>query len=747
MRTLLLMRGAPGCGKSTFIDKNGLRPFALSADEIRLMCQAPVQTVDGKMAISQNNEATVWSILFNLLETRMQNGEFTVIDATNSKTEEMNRYKSLADTYRYRMFIVDMTDVPIEDCKKQNLQRDITKHVPENVIDKMYSRFKTQKVPSGITVIKPNELDRIWYKKVDFSQYEKIIHIGDVHGCYTALKNYLKTLEPDEEKIVNDKYFYIFVGDYIDRGVENAEVLELLFKLAEKKNVLLLEGNHERWLWIYANGGICKSKEFEYNTKPQIQHLDTKQIRMLYRKLGQAAYYTYGDKTVFVCHGGIARVPEDNLLKMATSQFINGVGTYSDSCKIAETWNGSFVNCYQIHGHRNVEKKGIDDCGRVFNLAGEVEYGEPLRAIELSADGFKPIYIDNPVYRERQVNSDEYVVSSEPIQDRPMHEVIADLRKDRKTIQEKNFGHISSFNFTHDVFLSKRKWNDSTTKARGLYIDVDKEKVAARSFDKFFNIDEMPSTKFDMLPYTMQFPVTAYVKENGFLGIVSYDEYGDYEDNLFVATKSSVGGDYATWLRTILKDTAGHDGIEKMREYCRDNSVSLIFECIDPVNDPHIIEYNEPTVYLLACVKNSMTFDQVSYDTLCNLGKDFNVNVKTKAFEIPDWQSFCKWYQTVTAEDYLFDGKHIEGFVVEGANGFMVKIKLYYYLFWKKMRGVAAKTLKSGYITHTGQLFDATSNEFYGFLKKFYSDHEDDEDLRKAFMGDIISLRNMFYES
>lgn len=38
MRVLLLFRGAPGCGKSTFIDKNGLRPYALSADEIRLQC-------------------------------------------------------------------------------------------------------------------------------------------------------------------------------------------------------------------------------------------------------------------------------------------------------------------------------------------------------------------------------------------------------------------------------------------------------------------------------------------------------------------------------------------------------------------------------------------------------------------------------------------------------------------------------------------------------------------------------------
>ena len=37
MKTLLLLRGAPGCGKSTFIEQNGLKPYALSADDLRLL--------------------------------------------------------------------------------------------------------------------------------------------------------------------------------------------------------------------------------------------------------------------------------------------------------------------------------------------------------------------------------------------------------------------------------------------------------------------------------------------------------------------------------------------------------------------------------------------------------------------------------------------------------------------------------------------------------------------------------------
>lgn len=156
MRSLLLFRGAPGCGKSTYIDEHGLRPYALSADEIRLQCQSAQQNIYGTEEISANNEKDVWAMLFKLLEIRMSKGEFTVIDATNSKTVEMNRYKELAEHYRYRLFCIDFTSLPIDECKKRNAGRVPLKRVPEEVIDKMYSRFQNQKIPAGIKVIKPD---------------------------------------------------------------------------------------------------------------------------------------------------------------------------------------------------------------------------------------------------------------------------------------------------------------------------------------------------------------------------------------------------------------------------------------------------------------------------------------------------------------------------------------------------------------------------------------------------------------
>lgn len=41
MRTLLLLRGSPGCGKSTWIKEHDLSDYVLSADNIRLMFASP----------------------------------------------------------------------------------------------------------------------------------------------------------------------------------------------------------------------------------------------------------------------------------------------------------------------------------------------------------------------------------------------------------------------------------------------------------------------------------------------------------------------------------------------------------------------------------------------------------------------------------------------------------------------------------------------------------------------------------
>lgn len=728
MRILLLLRGSASCGKSTWIEENGLKPYALSADDIRLLYQSPIMQADGTERISGDMDSTVWKTLFRILTVRMQNGDFTVIDATNTRTVEMNRYKELCAEYKYRLYCVDFTDIPIEEVKRRNADREPFKRVPEKVIETMYARFATQKIPSGINVIKPDELDKIWTRLFDLSEYKKIHHIGDVHGCNTALQKYLS-----DNGGIKDDEMYIFVGDYIDRGVENAEVVQFLISIMNRKNVLMLEGNHERSLWLWANDMEYDDREFGLVTVPALEDakISKKDVRQLYRKFGQCAYYKYGENIFLVTHAGLSKIPE-NISLVATRQMIKGVGEYDDFEKVAETFRNSMPdNYYQIYGHRNTKQAPVMINDRVFNLEGEIEYGGCLRCVQVDDSGIRTFEVKNDVYKMPETLKEQNATDSS------IADTIMTLRSN-KYIQEKQFGNISSFNYTDRAFHD-RAWNEQTTKARGLYLDTKKCKVAARAYDKFFNIGERTETRLDALMRSLSFPLTAYVKENGFLGIVSYDEY---EDDLFVASKSKIDSSFAGWLKDMLHEQVSPDSLGNLKEYCREKNASFVFECVDVEHDPHIIEYSESKLTLLDIVYNEMNFTKYGYDEMCDVAKQLGLSPKEKAYDIATRQDFFDWYYTVLKEDYEYHGRKIEGFVIEDSVGYMTKLKLTYYNFWKHMRAVFHEVRKKGFISNTAVLTDPLANEFYGWTKELYETGK-----INSLPWDICSVRGEFYKS
>ena len=353
-----------------------------------------------------------------------------------------------------------------------------------------------------------------------------------------------------------------------------------------------------------------------------------------------------------------------------------------------------------------------------------------MRCVQIDKDGIHTVEVENTVYKTPEMQSEQTVTSSS------VADTIIALRSN-KYIQEKKFGNISSFNFTNKAFYDK-VWDEQTTKARGLYLDTMKGKVAARAYDKFFNVNERPETKFDMLQYKLQFPVTAYVKENGFLGIVSYNEY---EDDLFIASKSTIDSQFAQWFREMLYEKVSSENIQKMKEFIKEHNVSFVFECVDMKNDPHIIEYPNSELFLLEIVQNDMEFAKYEYDTMVDIANQFGLTPKEKAFEIATWQEFFDWYYDILEEDYEYNGRKIEGFVIEDSVGYMTKLKLAYYNFWKFMRSISHEAIKFGYIRKTSALTTPTANEYYAWVRKLH-EVEDKESIPK----DICTLRRLFYK-
>ena len=733
MRVLLLFRGSPGCGKSTFIEQYGLEPYTLSADKLRLMYGSPVLDENGNEGINQALSGKAWDTLFMILEERMKNGEFTVIDAVNSKTKEMNQYKELCERYRYRCYIVDMTDIPVEEVKRRNRERIGWKVVPENVIDNVYARFKTQQIPGRIKVIKPEEIDTIYGKVPDFTEtYKKIHVIGDLHGCYTAFREYMKTYNND---MLPEDEMFIFVGDYLDRGIENAEMFAYLSTISDMKNVVFLEGNHEHHLNDWAHGVPSVSKEFELRTRSQLERggIEKSAVRMFYRKLWQMAHFTYGCKEYLITHGGLSCMPE-NMTYVSTKEMVHGSGIYRNSDNVDKSFmNNTDGSMIQIHGHRNFNNAPIQVNERCYNLEGKVEFGGCLRALEIYPDG-KIITqeVQNTVFAEPEEVTEDTATENTQIS---VGDMVMQMRNN-KFIKETIEGNISSFNFTKEAF-QKGTWDNQTMKARGLFIDVPNEKIIARSYDKFFNIGEREETSLTWLSSKLQFPVKLYRKENGFLGIVSYDPY---TDDLFIASKSRSTGEHAGYLRSIIEKTMNDKQRDVIKGYAKENNVTFVFECIDPINDPHIIKYPEQKVVLLDVVYNEPTFREFTYEEVCMVAKLLDIECKVEAKVLNNWQEFMHFYNECHQNDYKFNGECIEGFVVEDATGFKTKMKLNYYTFWKFLRVVTQIVLRQGYMRDTQKLTTPIMNMFYGWLKKC---REDKVELPNS----IIALREMFLQS
>ena len=568
----------------------------------------------------------------------MKRGEFVIVDATHSRSSDFSRYNKLCERYRYRKYYVSFADVPIEECKRRNAEREDYKRVPESVIDKIYSRLATQGKTSGwVEVNKDNFWNEVGMRLLDMNKYNKIHIFGDIHGCYTPLKEYFDN-EPYSE---ND--FYIFTGDYIDRGLENKETLEFLMTLVENKNVLFLEGNHERWLNYYSNDEMenIKSHTFMKKTIPEIIDMDKKDIRNFYRKLGQIAYFEYDGTKYLVSHGGISFVPEE-LQLVATEQFINGVGDYNVNidevfCKNTE------AGIVQVHAHRNTfEIDNVDN--RSYDLEGKIEFGGNLKILQLEK-GNEPklIYVKNPVFASQEEVNEFRECKSVLNND---IDIIQQFRLSRD-IKEKELGNnISSFNFTHRAFYNK-SWNDLTCKARGLFINTETKQVVARGYEKFFNINETRESELEHLLVKFKDKhITCYKKENGFLGILSM-----VDGELFFASKSTNDGDYVEYFKNIFNNS--NIDTDYLKKYLQENNVSLVFEVIDIENDPHIIEYEQSKIVLLDIITNQFEFEKRPYNEVVELSKNLNCECKTIYIEFDNVRDFHRWYLENTNEDDL----------------------------------------------------------------------------------------------
>lgn len=138
---IVVLVGLPGSGKSTYLERLGVR--ALSSDAIR-----------GLLADDETDQGIhreVFATLRYLLRRRLAlKRPVTYLDATHLTPRERRPYVKMGQIFGCSVEAVHF-DVPLEVCRERNRRRG--RMVPEDVLERMAAKLTPPTVEEGFSVV------------------------------------------------------------------------------------------------------------------------------------------------------------------------------------------------------------------------------------------------------------------------------------------------------------------------------------------------------------------------------------------------------------------------------------------------------------------------------------------------------------------------------------------------------------------------------------------------------------------
>ena len=295
--------------------------------------------------------------------------------------------------------------------------------------------------------------------------------------------------------------------------------------------------------------------------------------------------------------------------------------------------------------------------------------------------------------------------------------------------------------------------------ARGLFITQDENdpRIIARGYDKFFSIDEVPTTKWDYIEKNTVGPYEVSVKANGCIIFIS----GLADGSLVVCSKHSTGPrddvnrNHAEagekYLMHQLQDL--NIDSKQLGKELYDNNVTAVAEYCDDTFEEHILEYtgDKRGLYLHGINHNTPDFHTWPLDKVASFAKKYGF--KKINFMIKNTIEDLKTFLNDCSEKGSFDGQEIEGFVIRGkmlndpSVPYFFKYKFEEpYLMYRQWREVT-----KDYITKRHRIFKFKK---HGFITNKYLDFvipilENDPRLCEDYLlgFGVIKLRNMFLKN
>lgn len=201
---------------------------------------------------------------------------------------------------------------------------------------------------------------------------------------------------------------------------------------------------------------------------------------------------------------------------------------------------------------------------------------------------------------------------------------------------------LSIYNYSRTTQY-EGKWDHITKSCRGLILDRDGN-VVAKSFDKFFNMEEhspeeIPNEEFEV-----------YEKLDGSLGILFW-----YQGKWILSSKGSFVSDQAIKGRKMLNSNYNVEALPK--------GYTTLVEIIYPENRI-VCNYNDDEVLVVLSMISNANGKELDYDSLLKINEETGLPVVKKYDGIQNYR---------TLKNLI--SKDREGYVIRFRNGFRMKIK------------------------------------------------------------------------
>ena len=423
MRTLFVLRGAPGAGKSTLIRRHGLGDLAIGLDDFRRLYSTPFTDLDGRPTLSMafGAEKQVVSAFKAAVATRIRQGGTLLLDCTNPTRKSYREFASLARRCGYAVYVIDiqgeLSDAEL--IERNETRRGGIDYVGPEVVASIAARVRAGTASVVEPVVGLDDVRRLnTITEIDVAErYERLVVIGDVQSCAGALakvKEHFGGWDPAT--------LFVFVGDLFDRGPDAAGVLDLIADQADADgglpdNIILVEGNHDehlRMLCADVRGGSWPDTR---ESRRQILASGRRNgdIEALLARMVPMVGLRFAGEHILVTHAGLDPVTidrivterEDGLLswdltEVPMLQLLLGSSERSTAFQGRSSYERavelrlSHPRILQVHGHRNgtrSEEPGPAHAApNVYTLEHRVEHGGHLAVLQIDADGTRTLH-------------------------------------------------------------------------------------------------------------------------------------------------------------------------------------------------------------------------------------------------------------------------------------------------------------------------------------------------------------------